>query len=122
MGLDMYAYTTATPHLPPVDFDAPSDTQRIHYWRKHPNLHGWMQQLYVEKGGIATSFNCVNVALTEADLDRLEDAIRRQRLPETIGFFFGLSDGSEAEDDLAFIALARAAIARGLAVFYSSWW
>ena len=34
----------------------------------------------------------------------------------------GVSDGSETENDLAFIAKARDALADGLTVFYSSWW
>jgi len=33
--------------------------------------------------------------LDSADLDRLEAAIKRKKLPDTIGFFFGNSDGSE---------------------------
>jgi hypothetical protein len=38
------------------------------------------------------------------------------------GFFFGSSDGGEIDDDLAFIAKARQAIAAGQTVFYDSWW
>lgn len=122
MGLDMYAYTTATPLPSEVDFADPPDFHRIHYWRKHPDLHGWMQRLYFKKGGAADSFNCVNLALSAHDLDNLESDIRNRCLPDTSGFFFGDSDGSETEDDLAFIAQARAALARGLTVFYCSWW
>jgi hypothetical protein len=62
------------------------------------------------------------VVLTAPDLDQLEDIVRLRLLPETTGFFFGASDGSEDEDDLAFIAKAREAIAAGLVVVYSSWW
>jgi hypothetical protein len=60
--------------------------------------------------------------LTAQDLDYLEDAIKTNRLPETTGFFFGATDGSEREDDLEFVAKARAAIAQGLYVYYTSWW
>jgi hypothetical protein len=121
MGLDMYAYTT--PNHPPrdVDFEV-AEASEIHYWRKHPDLHGWMRALYYEKGGTAEHFNCVNVGLTLADLDRLETAIRARDLPTTEGFFFGESDGSEIEDDLRFVAAAREALAANLYVFYSSWW
>ena len=122
MGLDMYAYITPTQLAAEVDFADPPDVQRIHYWRKHPDLHGWMQQLYFKKGGAADSFNCVNLALSAHDLDKLESDIRNRCLPDTSGFFFGDSDGSETEDDLAFIASARAALARGFALYYSSWW
>jgi hypothetical protein len=60
--------------------------------------------------------------LTAADLDALEQDIRENRLPETEGFFFGASDGSEIDDDLEFVAKARAALAEGKTVFYRSWW
>ena len=124
MGLDMYAYSApATSIVQDTDFDidALPERTRIHYWRKHPNLHGWMQDRYVDKGGEEV-FNCVPVRLSSDDLDELETAIKAGELPDTTGFFFGSSDGSETNDDLAFIAKARAAIAEGNAVFYSSWW
>lgn len=121
MGLDMYAYTTDRTPAQPVDFKA-DDAQELHYWRKHPNLHGWMERRYREKGGTDPDFNCVNLQLTAEDLDALEADIAARALPPTSGFFFGESDGSEINDDLAFVAKARAALASGLAVFYSSWW
>lgn len=121
MGLDMYACTTRTKPASPVDFDA-ADATEFHYWRKHPDLHGWMEDLYRRKGGTAASFNCVAVALTEADLDRLEADLVERKLPDTCGFFFGDSDGTELDDDLTFVRKARQFLADGLTVFYSSWW
>lgn len=50
MGLDMYACTLREQPATPVDFKA-EEVSELHYWRKHPNLHGWMEQLYREKGG-----------------------------------------------------------------------
>ncbi len=121
MGLDMYALTLATRPATEVDFEA-SDGIELHYWRKHPNLHGWMERLYRAKGGAAPDFNCVTLLLTAADLDRLEADVRGCRLPYTTGFFFGASDGSEQADDLLFIANAREALAARLTVVYTSWW
>lgn len=120
MGLDMYAMTTAEPVSSEVDFKV-DECSELHYWRKHPNLHGWMQDLYYEKGG-TECFNCVPVVLTLEDLDKLEAEVRAGELPRTSGFFFGESDGSEAEDDLQFIAKARTEIKAGKTVFYDSWW
>jgi hypothetical protein len=80
-----------------------------------------MNRLYCEKGGSSDEFNCVPVALTSEDLDRLEADVKAGNLPDTTGFFFGESDGREAED-LAFIAKAREALTAGLTVFYDSWW
>lgn len=121
MGLDMYAYTTGKKPKKLVDFDDDSHTE-LHYWRKHPNLHGWMEDLYWAKGGASDSFNCVNVLLDRDDLDDLERAIHEKQLPQTEGFFFGETDGSEVEGDLLFVANARAAIAAGAYVYYTSWW
>jgi hypothetical protein len=81
-----------------------------------------MECLYWNKGGKSVNFNCVNLTLDTADLDRLEVAIRSHTLPETDGFFFGESDGSEFEDDLRFVREARERLASGFTVFYSSWW
>jgi hypothetical protein len=121
MGLDMYAMVLNKAPETPVDFNTEGATE-LHYWRKHPNLHGWMQKLYIQRGGAASSFNCVPVQLDSEDLDRLEADIKAKKLPYTDGFFFGETDGTEMEDDLAFIAKAREAIAEGLTVFYDSWW
>ncbi len=120
MGLDMYAWTTSDVITDEVDFDV-EPHRCLHEWRKHPDLHGWMEELYYEKGGIK-QFNCAKVALTIKDLGRLESDIKSSRLPWTSGFFFGISDGTEIEDDLHFIAKARKAISNGLVVYYDSWW
>jgi hypothetical protein len=124
MGLDMYAYKTkADLNGQEVDFSNNNvDTEDLHYWRKHPNLHGWMEELYYEKGGIDDSFNGSCVVLTEGDLDTLEEDIKNGNLPQTSGFFFGQSDGEEVNDDLEFVAKAREAIEAGETVYYSSWW
>lgn len=121
MGLDMYANTTKRRLKSPIDFTVRESDPQLHYWRKHPNLHGWMERLYREKGG-TNEFNCTTVQLTPTDVDLLEVAIRKAALPETCGFFFGASDGCEREDDLNFIAEARAAFAKGLSVYYRAWW
>jgi hypothetical protein len=122
MGLDMYALKTkARPNMP-VDFVEPEDAEKIHRWRKHPNLHGWMEKLYYAKGGQNEDFNCVQLELLGDDLDELEVAIKSGTLPNTEGFFFGETDGSERNDDLAFVAEARQAIAEGFVVYYTSWW
>lgn len=125
MGLDMYSYSVEKGIITEdVDFVLPEGTNEegVHYWRKHPNLHGWMENLYYEKGGKSDTFNCVSVRLTLEDLDQLEDDIMNENLPSTFGFFFGESDGSEKEDDLDFVSEARRRIENGKDVYYSSWW
>jgi len=124
MGLDMYAFALKGEVRSEVDFDTNNiqDYEELHYWRKHPNLHGWMQNLYYDKGGKDDSFNGSDVVLTESDLDSLEQDIIDGNLPNTSGFFFGQTDGSERDDDLEFVAKARKAIKEGKTVYYSSSW
>ena len=123
MGLDQYAYSV-DPRLVEgsVDFKVPDGSARqIAYWRKHPDLQGWMQELYLAKGG-QEEFNCVNVRLELEDLDALEEAVRDGDLPRTSGFFFGESTPDDQDDDLIFIRDARAELAEGRVVYYTSWW
>ena len=103
-------------------YDEWEDSIELAYWRKHPNLQGWMQELYYEKGGEG-EFNCVELELTLEDLDALEATLDEEALPETAGFFFGNNaDDHYAEADREFIVQARAAIKQGYTVVYSSWW
>ena len=124
MGLDMYAYKTFERPEAEIGFtiDDIDSVEIIHAWRKHPNLHGWMEALYRKKGGQGDMFNCEPVVLTADDLDALEATIKAGDLPTTQGFFFGASDGTEREGDLAFVEKARAAISEGYTVYYDSWW
>tara|TARA_R100000008_G_scaffold4080_1_gene2689 strand:+ start:79 stop:450 length:372 start_codon:yes stop_codon:yes gene_type:complete len=123
MGLDQYA--TARKGEPKTDEDGYTfyeDEIELAYWRKHPNLEGFMSNLYYEKGG-EDEFNCVDLELTLDDLEWLEDALDHNELPETAGFFFGSNaDDHYAEQDREFIVQARAAIKQGYKVIYSSWW
>ena len=123
MGLDQYA--TARRGEAKTDDEGYTyyeDSMELAYWRKHPNLQGWMEDLYHEKGG-EQEFNCVDLELTLDDLDALEESLDEEALPETAGFFFG-SDSSDyyAEADREFIREARAAIKQGYTIIYSSWW
>lgn len=122
MGLDQYANARRGE---PVEKDGrleyPEQVE-LAYWRKHPNLQGWMENLYQSKGG-TEDFNCVEVELTLEDLDLLEKAVTETELPETGGFFFGSnSDDTYRDQDLEFIESARQYINDGYTVVYTSWW
>lgn len=123
----MYAYTAAQANS---EYGS-GDQRELAYWRKHPNLHGWMEQLWNQKGrpGIIDKsyqdvmFNGVEVELSWEDLEQLEEDINNGRLPSTTGFFFGNnSDDYYRAQDLEFIRQARAEIFSGLKVFYNSSW
>jgi hypothetical protein len=134
MGLDQYAYAGVG-----------DEKEELAYWRKHNRLHGWMQDLWMDRGkpnapeeeSPMGDFNCIPVRLTLSDIEQLEAHIIDKKLPETGGFFFGgdsfdwddengkpFKDGDYhyKETDLKFIEDARKAIAEGKEVYYDSWW
>ena len=118
MGLDQYMYVASKSG---TNFND-SGRREMGYRRKHPNLHGWMQQLWKSKGNEG-DFNCDELELTWADLDALELAVTHGQLPATGGFFFGKNaDAHYREHDLEFVKNARAELFSGLKVFYNSSW
>ena len=140
MGLDMYAYAK----------NKNGEEESLADWRKHNRLHGWMEQLWEDKGRpyegnlddidgtFGSQFNCIPVELTLTDLEQLEAEIVNKTMPQTGGFFFGEDSYSWDEDeegnklpkgdyyykenDLQFIEDARKAINAGKKVYYNSWW
>jgi len=143
MGLDMYAYVARKgqhDEYQEQDGDWNPETHvwetkgsvskpiDLAYWRKHPSLHGYMEQLWQKKGmpgGSITdgSFNGVELELTWKDIDDLEQVVRHGKLPFTEGFFFGKpSDNEYYEQDLKFCTDAKAEIFFGFKVFYNSSW
>ena len=126
MGLDMYAFIVDADKVDDKATDvALGDTAtEICYWRKFNALHGWMEDLYRQRGGSKESFNCTTVRLTADDLDRLEMDTGNNKLIPRNGFFFGVQeiDSEDLESVATFVKVARQAIADGKAVFYDSWW
>ncbi len=139
MGLDMYAYS----------IDKNGEEEQLADWRKHNRLHGWMEELWEDKGkpyegdlddvegSFGSQFNCIPLELTFEDLKELQDVVNRKVMPETGGFFFGADsfdweddDGNKPkegdyfykETDLQFIRDACKAIRDGKKVYYNSWW
>ena len=131
MGLDQYASavkgdlklrTVKDAYGEDCQREAYEENLELAYWRKHSALQGWMEELYHKKGG-QDEFNCVDVDVTENDLDELEDAVVHGTLPPTAGFFFGNVHQLEYKnEDLEFIRVARKHIADGYKILYSSWW
>lgn len=128
MGLDMYAFTVPAEWAGDTEIDYTPDADRkseeLYYWRKFNALHGWMEDLYREKGGTGKDFNCNTVRLNEVDLRRLEQDVFNNELKPRNGFFFGSQEiyPEDLESVTDFIAKARQALADGKAVFYDSWW
>jgi len=140
MGLDQYAYAAARAGAQAeyyndenYDKDDADPTKigpprEIAYWRKHPNLQGWMERLWEEKGrpgaeSDTETFNGIEVELTWTDIENLEEDILNDNLPGTTGFFFGDdSDEYYRESDLEFVKQAKADLFLGLKVYYNSSW
>jgi hypothetical protein len=141
MGLDMYAYSANKANAQTeywdnsqfIDGEVSSTCTKpkeIMYWRKHPNLHGWMENLWTRKGrpGLDPDdeykmFNGIELELTWEDLMELEYDIAHKALPSTQGFFFGDdSDTYYKKQDQEFIKEAKADLLCGLKVFYNSSW
>ena len=153
MGLDMHVYKTKDDLPAKTDFQFANREyfgerkefyleefgnrpyvlgDELFYWRKHPNLHGWMGGLYTERGGCnrgapiygtPQSGNFIGpVQLVAEDLDILEDTVERNRLPHTTGFFFGESRPENIELDRSFIRKARWALEEGYNLFYTASW
>lgn len=131
MGLDQYAYVASKA---PSHFTDTS-RQQIAYWRKHPNLQGWMEKLWIEKGkpngdsgqeeSWGSGFNGVELELTWDDVHRLEQDIQSGQVSElgTKGFFFGNpSDDRYRNHDLEFCLNAKTELFLGRKVFYNSSW
>ena len=123
MGLDQYANARkGEPTLDEDGYKQWKDSKELAYWRKHPNLQGFMERIYIAKGG-TKEFNCVDVELDLSDIQTLEVCVKGEELPETGGFFFGEdSDEWYKESDLEFVEQAKQAIDDGYTVIYSSWW
>lgn len=142
MGLDMYAYVGRAgqqsefyenarwDEVSKEYVSSVSKPREIAYWRKHPNLHGWMERLWEEKMNAEGrdnphTFNGIELELTWDDIEQLEQDIKQGNVAKlgTTGFFFGNpSDDVYYEDDLKFCAEAKAEIFLGLKVFYNSSW
>lgn len=96
MGLDMYL--TGERCFARQKYDEPGligERYRLGYWRKHPNLHGFIIRELAD--GVD---DCGEISLSGEELQVIIAAVESDRLPTTTGFFFGVSSGSEKERDL----------------------
>lgn len=72
-----------------------SESVELGYWRKHPNLHGYIVRTF------AGADDCRPIPLDAAGIRRILAAVEAGGLPPTQGFYFGRSDGTETAGDLA---------------------
>jgi hypothetical protein len=105
MGLDMYLtgrkyfwsnYHTGADERREDEHKVRSMDIDLGYWRKHPDLHGYIVKTFA-KNGID---DCEEIELSADNIRDIIRAIKAKALPKTSGFFFGESDGSEYDEDL----------------------
>ena len=127
MGLDMWATKSK---------ETDEKIINIADWRKHNRLHGYMAQLWEDKGcpnsngDTPETFNCVPLELNKEDLEELKATILTRALPATQGFFFGHDSYDWSKDelkdadlyDLEFVKNGLKALKDGYKVHYNSWW
>jgi hypothetical protein len=62
------------------------------YWRKEPNLHGYIVQTFADGKD-----DCQDIELSVEDLEKIREAVRNRQLPDTSGFFFGTAADPNSE-------------------------
>ncbi len=94
MGLDMYLRGERENYRAKRG-EVCSETFDLGYWRKHPNLHGLIVTRFAE--GVD---KCQEITLDVDALGVILQAVMDGDLPDTSGFFFGRTDGSEREETI----------------------
>src|ERR1035437_7806765 len=104
MGLDMYleGRKFLTTNWEKPEDNTIEDGKRLKgkilelgYWRKHPNLHGFIVNSFAEGED-----KCQEIELDSDQLKEIIIAVNAGTLPDTSGFFFGHTDGTEKDEDL----------------------
>lgn len=106
MGLDMYLhgrkfYRSVVHQRPQEDgFDVVQKDLDLGYWRKHPDLHGFIVQEFADGQD-----NCQEIELDKDCLSKIITAVTDRLLPHTEGFFFGasLTDEGQIIEDLSIL-------------------
>jgi hypothetical protein len=103
MGLDMYLrgekyfwtnWDEPSKNRREDDIEVNTLTVRLGYWRKHPNLHGYIVNTFA--GGVD---DCQRISLSPEQLRQIIKAVKERSLPSTQGFFFGRSASVEADGE-----------------------
>ena len=79
-------------------FKLKTKTIELGYWRKHPNLHGYIVNTFAEGKD-----ECQEISLDVDNLKQLLKAVKADNLPHTEGFFFGQSLPEDKEPTIKII-------------------
>lgn len=129
MGLDMYMFKAENAN------EVGSDTcEEVGYWRKHPDLHSYIEELWREAGcpnadeagdNPLYEFNCIEFPLTREQLEEIRELSEEHKLPTSPGGFF--FSKSAPEDDPRTVEIMDKALEMldedpEAVIFYYSWW
>lgn len=115
MGLDMYLHGRKF-HW--NDWEKPENNRmedgfkvshtvlELGYWRKHPNLHGYIVNTFAD--GVD---ECQDIDLSMDALKKTLQAVEEDQLPHTKGFFFGKSMPEDREESITILQKAIAWLA-----------
>jgi len=110
MGLDMYLngkkYLWHNWKQPEKDlkedgFRLEERVLKLGYWRKHPNLHGYIVQYFGDGRD-----ECQEIELEEDELRQILIAVKSDDLPKTEGFFFGESRSEDKQPTIEILERA----------------
>lgn len=125
MGLDMYlSGEKYSMQRDRKRGDRKSEVFDLGYWRKHPNLHGYIVETFADG-----SDECQQIELSPEDIRKIIAAIKARELPPTTGFFFGESEDTDEqiahdveifEDALRWLETTESYVIRS--VYYQASW
>lgn len=126
MGLDMYLegveYIDREHTTTEDGFLLKRKVFELGYWRKHPNLHGYIVREFVN--GVD---DCRDVELGVEELEKILAASEADELPRTAGFFFGASQPEDKDDTRRILKAALSWLTSGTSsgnryvVYRASW-
>ena len=84
MGLDMYAFSVKKENVIDTFHIKPDNKYLLHYWRKHPNLHGQFKNLYYSKGGKVEPFSSLEKMKNTVQMNLMKMTLMIQNLQKKL--------------------------------------
>lgn len=115
MGLDMDFYKV----------NGNGEKEHLHYFRKHSDLHGLLQECWAEKNldKSGDDFNCVDFEITLDEVKRVIDFMEdRHNKPHYVGFFWGQSTEEDWMETATLFQEITNLLEEGKKVIYNAWW
>jgi hypothetical protein len=114
MGLDMDFYKV----------DKNGEKEHLHYFRKHADLHGVLQDEYLRKNPEKSveDFNCIDYELTMDDVANVTKFIEENSDKHYSGFFWGRSCEEDWEETITLFTKIYNLLKDGHKVIYVPWW